>query len=551
MGHLDDLPTRTTEHVGETESREAFRRLFKDPLFVIRREDEIDYGTDFWVEVQFLNQGYDTSPTNIRFHAQIKASTKGTNMDGSFSYSVDRKNLNYLLNSPRSIYVFFARDTGASYYRWAEEVLVEYEKSGTAWQTQHSITVRFYDVLDHAAVQVIHERMIEEALGEKDLRLKMRLQGVYMSGPFTYDPSKADLTDHGTIAEYLGDHGLGLAAHGQADEVLRLVNKLPPEELNGTLLLAKAYAAYLLSQMGTAFEALKGSGVSTLRNDTDRALHAFLSATLSKSLGVLDYEKYVNEVAQIETQYPDSVSAIYARLERLRLDGVKNGGDGYAESARSIATRLQVRGGTWILLAIQADFIALELRYYAINRSFREQVVTFRMTEQIGIADAMVNDRAASAVLLVEKMRQWEKDFELALKIADGLHVDILVAEGLYVFCLCMIQETLINDKLVPPTPELAVGRTQQIGRTIARLEHACALFEKERATEQWVRTRLLLVNALWLKGDKADAVKEAADIERIAREEVLVDLHHEAARIVSGESPIGPFEDIPSIIGE
>lgn len=75
MSHLDDLPTRTAPHVGETESREAFRSSFKDPLFLLRNEDAQDYGVDYLVEA-IADASH---PTNVHFHAQLKASTKDDN----------------------------------------------------------------------------------------------------------------------------------------------------------------------------------------------------------------------------------------------------------------------------------------------------------------------------------------------------------------------------------------------------------------------------------------------------------------------------------------
>ena len=41
-------------------------RLFKDPFFLIRKEEETDYGVDVEVEVQVPDQQGRTSPTNTR-----------------------------------------------------------------------------------------------------------------------------------------------------------------------------------------------------------------------------------------------------------------------------------------------------------------------------------------------------------------------------------------------------------------------------------------------------------------------------------------------------
>src|SRR5262245_12941842 len=146
--HLDDLPSRTPEHVGETESRNAFKRIFGDPFFIERHQAINDYGID--VTVEALRDA--THPTNICAHVQLKSSTKDPNANGSYSYPVDRTNLNYLLNAPGSIYVFYSRGERRLFYRWAVDVFREYEQQGDAWHSQASVTVRFSDELDADAV---------------------------------------------------------------------------------------------------------------------------------------------------------------------------------------------------------------------------------------------------------------------------------------------------------------------------------------------------------------------------------------------------------------
>lgn len=544
MSHLDDLPTRTAPHVGETESREAFRGAFKDPLFIVRSEEAQDYGVDYLVEAIAAA----SHPTNVRFHAQLKASTKDDNKDGSYSYSVDRTNLNYLLNSPRSIYVFYSRETQQLFYRWAEDVFVEYEKSKPGWHDQASVTVRFADCIDGAALGSIHSSVLETARHERDLRLRMRVQGVCFSGTFTYDPAAGSLRQVTEIVQFLGTRGLSFAAYGHGNIVLELDGRVPDEAHTSASRLAVAYAAYLAARNGTALELLRRCDLSALADDNQRALHGILLASVQRAVGLLTYEDYVSRLRQVEDAYRDAVPSIYARLERIRHDGLKNPSDESCRTADSIAAGLQAKGPGWAAIASQATLVACELKFYLLQRSFQEQVVTYRMTEHLGIADATIEHRAARATLLAHDYKKWLDDFELALRVADGLKLYLVVAEGLYSFSSCMIQDTLISDKLVPRTAELEKGRAERLKRVLERLDAARAHFEAASAADGAARAQMLKVEAHWLLGERDAARAEAEAVATKALELGLPDLRLRAAAVVAGGSPVEPFDSLPTI---
>lgn len=544
MSHLDDLPTRTSDHVGETESREAFRGAFKDPLYLIRDETERDYGVDYLVEAIAAA----TQPTNIRFYAQLKASTKDDNKDGTYSYSVERTNLNYLLDSPRSIYVFFARSTGALLYRWAEDVYVEYEKAGPGWHTQGSVTVRFKDPVDSSALKAIHTCVIDSARRERDLRLNMKAQGVCYSEAFSYDPAAGTLRQVTEIVQFLGQRGLSFAAYGYGKVVLDLDGQVPPEAHTAASHLAVAYAAYLAGRNGTALERLHLCGVDALPDRNQKAMRGMLIASAQRSVGLLSHDAYLARLADVEKEYPDSTPALYARLERIRFDGIKNPGEKTSAAAAALVASLQAKGPGWAPIASQAAFVAAELKFHHLQRKFQEQVFTYRLTEHLGIADARSDHRAAGAILLTQEYKKWLEDFELALRIAEGLKLGIVVAEGLYSFASCMIQDTLLSDKLVPRTADLEKGRADRLQRVLERLDAARGHFTSAEAHDGAARARLLKVDAYWLLGDQAAAKVEAEAVAAEALALGLADLRTRAAKVVAGESPVQQFDALPTI---
>jgi hypothetical protein len=180
---LDDLPERPTEHVNSDIARQRFRQLFTDPLFIVREETDNDYGVDICIEA-LVNNG--TSPTNIRAHVQLKASSKKRNTDGTYSYSVSRRNLNYLLNSPGSFYAFYSTTTGAFYYRSADDVYHEYESGSKEWATQGTVTIKFREALDNKSIALIHENLVTSAMIFKEFRLQLRMERILPGAKFVY-----------------------------------------------------------------------------------------------------------------------------------------------------------------------------------------------------------------------------------------------------------------------------------------------------------------------------------------------------------------------------
>jgi hypothetical protein len=544
MSHLDDLPERTDDHVGETENREAFRASFKDPYFLIREEQERDYGVDYVVEAIAQTKW----PTNIRFHAQLKASTGDANKDGSFSYSVERTNLNYLLNSPRSVYVFFSREKKTLFYAWAEEVYAEYEKSGKDWHSQDSVTVRFKNVVDEAALKQINEEVVAEATRERDRRLLMVKQGGYMIAAFHYDPAIEKVTDVTALLKLLASSGLALAAHGHAQQVLAFGDQVPPASLTAEVRLALAYAAYMLGRHATAMDYVRMCTEADFADGDRKALLALLEPTLRRSMVLLSDEQLLEAVRQVERTYPDSVPTIYARLERLRREGLRGDDAAPSEAARKVVESLQARGPSWAALAAQATFVWLELRFHLLQHEVLEQVTMYRMTEAMGIADKTADHRAAGAVMLGEDYRAWLKEFETALEVADGLKLDLVLAEGLYLYETCTIQDTLLSDKFVASTPDLAKGRREKLQRSLARLDLAAKKFHGAHAIEQELRAKMAAVEVWWLLDKKDEARKLAAHVAAGATETGLPELLARATAIVAGESPVAPFDALPSM---
>lgn len=195
--HYGSLPRRSISHINSDLGVRSFCELFTDPWFVVREESKNDYGVDLVIEALVDNGGH---PTNIRCHAQIKSSNKKKNQDGSFSYSVAASNLNYLLNSPNSFYVFYSIREDKLYYCSAENAYKNH-------RGRKNTTVRFEKILDSNLLKDIYNRMLDISLSIRDLLLSPDKRILLNKPEFAYrtDDNGKVILMHNTIWEYM--HG--------------------------------------------------------------------------------------------------------------------------------------------------------------------------------------------------------------------------------------------------------------------------------------------------------------------------------------------------------
>jgi len=175
------LPQRPQEHIYSDLGVRKFSELFTDPWFIAREEAKNDYGVDVVIEALIDNGKH---PTNVRSHAQVKASTKKPNADGSYSYSVSFSNLNYLLNNPNSLYIFYSVKEDRLLYCTAESAYKSY--NGTK-----NVTIHFTDVLDRQVVKNIHSQIVATSMSIRDLLLSPNRRMIINPDHFVYSTDEA------------------------------------------------------------------------------------------------------------------------------------------------------------------------------------------------------------------------------------------------------------------------------------------------------------------------------------------------------------------------
>jgi len=150
---LEPLPQFTQNNLLEEGSLEDLPKIFPKTKFKIRTE-QTDVGIDVYVELRSSKQTY----TNSRFVVQVKSRQDSTtNLDGSYSKSIDNSNLFYLLRSAnRAMYIFYVEETKTFFYEWADLFRDHLNRTKPNWKGQSSNSLRFHKRLDEAAVEDIY-----------------------------------------------------------------------------------------------------------------------------------------------------------------------------------------------------------------------------------------------------------------------------------------------------------------------------------------------------------------------------------------------------------
>ena len=140
MSHLDDLPKRGDNRRLQEQSETAFQaEIIAAQELVIQSRQSYDYGTDYDIETVDGEV-----MTNVHVHVQLKGTMSPKNSDGSVSISVKRTTLNYLAMAFGSIFVCYHVPSKKLLACRVDDVLRNYEHSGSTWVNQTTVTVRFF-----------------------------------------------------------------------------------------------------------------------------------------------------------------------------------------------------------------------------------------------------------------------------------------------------------------------------------------------------------------------------------------------------------------------
>ncbi|MED4069609.1 DUF4365 domain-containing protein [Priestia megaterium] len=160
-----NLPEIAKEHEQEENSITAFRAVMRSSNFIIRDIRESDYGVDLNIEAKLIDDNKKYA-SNFLCQIQIKDrldSSSIENDDGTYSYPLRVKTLNYLLNYPASIFMIYLEDKDCFVWEWANEIQNSAIKKGIDLNSssQQTLTYRFGKNLNSKTINDIHKRIIQ------------------------------------------------------------------------------------------------------------------------------------------------------------------------------------------------------------------------------------------------------------------------------------------------------------------------------------------------------------------------------------------------------
>lgn len=156
---MQNLPQIPDSKKQEEKSLVKFKALFTENKFLIRDERNADYGVDLRLELISDQR----NATNITIDVQIKSVKNGKyNTKSGLTFSrIVTNNLNYLLNSPYSIYAVYSEHEDLFFWDYCTNIK-KYCKSKSidlSTTAQKSITYHFKKILNHESIDEIYNEI--------------------------------------------------------------------------------------------------------------------------------------------------------------------------------------------------------------------------------------------------------------------------------------------------------------------------------------------------------------------------------------------------------
>lgn len=314
---MDNLPSSSSTHDQERRSRLRFQMLIPDGLFLYREENGGDYGVDMILELKTAGK----SMSNFRSHAQLKSvQNPQRNTDGTFSFPVPIKTLNYLLNQIASVFVVYLENEDKFLWAWATDVASychEHDIDPVTTE-QGTVAYRFVDALDGAAFERIHARCL--GLGDVARRVTEIVTSAVPGEPFnlSIDTASQTVLSPDEAAELIKRYGIWLVNNGRTKDVLRWLSVLTVQRMSAEVNLVGAYALFHVGQYYDAMAFCKRGTRFDLLPEPLHDLGHYMLLTLRHLTGSLSNVDYETEVLNFQTKQPLSLISLQLKLQRQR-----------------------------------------------------------------------------------------------------------------------------------------------------------------------------------------------------------------------------------------
>jgi hypothetical protein len=554
LSHMGPLPLGDRNDTQEQLSLKALRNRLPQDKFLVRDERIDDKGVDVVLEAKLevrmpTKAGGEElmhSFTNCRAQAQLKSiDDPEPNQDGSVSCSIDTSNLNYLLNGQCPIYFLWLASADEIRYAWAKDEWRRLDAEKPDWMSQGAFTIRFQNVLDGAAVDSIHERIIREAQFSRRISETVARSATSEQVVVGINPQSLETSDPVRIRDLLMSSGMTFVAAGFGRQVLDLAALLNPADRSSPRVqMVCAYAHYTMGRYdqarGLAAEAsLKTGALPAL----DRNFLATIRNASEHQTGRISLEEYVRR--EEDQANEDADAHVAHRLESLRFALIHEREPSQREpliaDLRRLVSDIQTNPAASDSFKLQARIVLLAAEGDELVVVLLHELVYARMRH----GTQLPTGRRAldGARRMHQLLDQWRRQSDQAVQDAIGQSHPILIGDAraarVTVSCALLLQmqlNAISNEQPFSPPPEMFAG-------LISEAEAACDVYAAAGAFEGELRAKLLIADLLEFAGRTDEARALACEVIPQAQAMDYVHLTDRAQGHASGQTIAKDFE--------
>lgn len=523
------LPLGDRQDTLQQLSLKALRNLLPEEKFLFRDERVDDKGVDGALEVKIAvrvpNKGGEKVMegfTNCRAQVQLKSTDKAKpNKDGSISYAIETSNLNYLLNGPSPIYFLWIAETNELRYAWARDEWQRLDAEVLDWKQQGEFTVRFRNVMDSKAVDLIQERIIKEARFSRHLHEILARSSLSEKVVVSIDPKSLKSTDPNQLHQWLTSSGMTIVSSGYGRQVLEWLDALNPDQRREARV--QLVAAYALVTLGRNHEAVGCLSVANLGagdlSQEDREFMGYLSDVCEYQTGRLDQTEYLRRQEE-RSQRKTGVAALDHRFEVLRWEHLRARSqtrrsellEEMRKTMKQIDTAPDVKPPQKLSARIHLMFAEGD----AVTGKFTEKFTQLYARRDMGFPSFAVAQKTSKEIN--RQWEEWDKGARACIEDAAKEGHPLLYADAITARAT-VYQSLLMTQRMHATVTGVAWDPPESIIRTMMEeVERAMGIYRLAGNLEGETRSKLLLADFFEASGQDQAAKQLAEGAVLVAR---------------------------------
>jgi len=518
-------------------SRDRLAAATPPDRFVFRPAGGDDKGVDFHFDLLHGSSAYGFS-----IAGQLKAEmTAKPNTDGSYSYSIETSNLNYLLDYPFAVYVHFAANQNEFRFAWASDEQMRLERDEVEWKKQGTFTIRFEKLLDAAGWDEIHRRLLADGRRARVLREQLAIRAVGQS-TIRIDLQTSDITTGDDAFERIRYHGVNLVASGYGRAVegwFGLLTRQQQEEPSVTL--ALAYAAFHSGNLHKARGIL--APILPRRSEFqpfEKTYADLLLNSIRVQLGQLDDAGFERETRRIEGEAPEPL-ATQLKFDRLRWEHLAEQDDVTRRQRwrelSSVSASLLRDPNLPDTLRVQVHIVQFQANAVDLQRDLATRIAhsQVRLTTGQQLSQQEVAEWLRIRSQRAEVNEQGTKLLAEANRLGHPrLQAEAAMAQMVYLV-MTLTEATLVLAGMRAPRPDLP-----EAGKRVAEqeLQRVAALFKSIGDVGGEIREALLLAQWHEVNGNPVEASTAANSVRGVAEAMGLDDELRQIDAVINGNTP-------------